>query len=218
VQVQPHLGNIGERLASIAADSGADLAVVGCHGRTGVDSLWHGSISRDLLHKAEVSVLTVPSHVTQHAVRRFQRGLVATDLTESGDAALALAFAAVPTDGIVHIVHVIAERAHNPTDPRDIFAPEEGAPPAAREAAVRLNELGQRQAAVTPCRFQVHVLESAHPAKAIAQAAERLHADFVCLSSSNQPALSRLVMGSVARGVLAESHRPVLLAQGRSNR
>lgn len=213
VQVQPHLGNIGERLASIAADSGADLAVVGCHGRTGIDSVWHGSISRDLLHKSKLSVLTVPSPVTPVSVRRFQRGLVATDLTAPGNAALALACAAVPADGIVHIVHVIPPHAHSVTEPGDIFVSEEGATPAARAAMAQLNELGQRQAALTPCRFQVHVLESAQPAKAIAQAAERLHADFVCLSSSNQPALSRLIMGSVARGVLAESHRPVLLAQ-----
>lgn len=215
VQVQPHLGNVGERLASIAADSGADLTVVGCHGRTGVDSLWHGSISRDLLHKSQLSVLTVPAPTTPTSVRRFQRGLVATDFTEPGNSALALAFAAVPADGIVHIVHVIPPRAHDLTAPSDIFAPEEGATPAWHEAAAKLNELGQRQAALTPCRFRVHVLESAHPAKAIAQAAERLHTDFVCLSSSSQPAVSRLVMGSVVRSVLAESQRPVLLAQAR---
>jgi nucleotide-binding universal stress UspA family protein len=176
--------------------------------------LWHGSISRDLLHKSKLSVLTVPLPITPTSVRRFQRGLVATDLTEPGNGALALAFAAVPSDGIVHLVHVIPPRAHNVSEPSDIFAPEEGASPAALAAMAKLNELGRRQAAVTPCRFQAHVLESAHPAKAIAQAAERLHSDFVCLSSSSQPAISRLVMGSVARGVLAESHRPVLLAQG----
>jgi nucleotide-binding universal stress UspA family protein len=119
----------------------------------------------------------------------------------------------VPSDGIVHIVHVIAPREKDVTEPSDIFAPEVGAPTAARGALAKLSELGRQQAIVTPCRFDVHVLESHHVAKAIAQAAERLHTDFVCLSTSGQPAVSRLIMGSVARAVLGETHRPILLAQ-----
>lgn len=213
VQVQPHLGNIGDRLTTIAAESGADLIVVGCHGRTGAESLWHGSISRDVLHRSNLSVATVPLPSTTTAVRRFQRGLVATDLTDQGNAALALAFAAVPSDGVVHIVHVIPPRERNNIEPSDIFIPEENVSRAGREASARLRQLGEAQANVTPCRFEVHVLESAHPAKAIAQAAERLHTDFLCLSRSDQPAVSRMIMGSVARGVLAETHRPILLAQ-----
>lgn len=212
VQIQPHLGAIGERLATIAADSSADLVVVGSHGYTGAARLWHGSISRDVLHQSKVSVASIPLSSTATAVRRFQRGLVATDFSASGNAALALAFAAVPSDGIVHVVHVIPPREHGVGEPIDIFAPAEGAPTSARDAVTRLEQLATHQASVTPCRFQVHVLESNHPAKAIAQAAERLHADFICMSNSGQPAVSRLVMGSVARGVLAESHRPVLIA------
>lgn len=213
VQVQPHLGNIGDRLSAIAADSGADLIVVGCHGRSAAESLWHGSISRDVLHRSKLSVATVPLPSTTTAVRRFQRALVATDFTELGNSALALAFAAVPSDGVVHMVHVIPPRERNTIEPRDIFIPEENVSRAGREARAKLQQLGEAQANVTPCRFEVHVLESAHPAKAIAQAAERLHTDFICLSSSGQPAVSRLIMGSVARGVLAETHRPILLAQ-----
>jgi nucleotide-binding universal stress UspA family protein len=213
VQVQPHLGAVGERLATVAAESGADLVVVGSHGYTGGARLWHGSISRDVLHESKVSVATVPLTSTTSAVRRFHRGMVATDLSKSGNAALALGFAAVPADGIVHVVHVIAPREHEVGEPTDILAPEEGAPSAAVDALASLRDLASRQASLTPCRFEVHVLESNHPAKAIAQAAERLHVDFICLSNSGQPAVSRLVMGSVARGVLAESHRPVLIAQ-----
>jgi nucleotide-binding universal stress UspA family protein len=211
VQIQPHLGAIGERLATIAGESGADLVVVGSHGYTGAARLWHGSISRDVLHQAKVSVASVPLSSTATAVRRFHRGLVATDLSASGNAAIALAFAAVPSDGIVHVVHVIAPREHAVGEPTDIFAPAEGAPTTSRDAAAQLEALATHHASLTPCRYQVHVLESDHPAKAIAQAAERLHADFICMSNSGQPAVSRLVMGSVARGVLAESHRPVLI-------
>jgi nucleotide-binding universal stress UspA family protein len=213
VHIQPHLGNIGERLATIAADSGADLVVVGSHGYTGAAKVWHGSISRDVLHGSSLSVASVPLSATIPTVRRFQRGLVATDLSDLGNAALALAFSAVPSDGTVHIVHVVAPREKDATEPSDIFAPEAGAPAASRAAFAKLTALARQQEMVTPCRFHVHVLESRHPAKAIAQAAERLHADFICLSTSGRPAVSRLVMGSVARAVLADTHRPVLLAQ-----
>lgn len=212
VQVQPHLGAIGERLATLAAEGGAELVVVGSHGYAGAAALWHGSISREVLHHSKVSVATVPLSASAAPIRRFRCGLVATDLSASGNAALALAFAAVPQDGTVHIVHVVSPRAHEVGDPTDIFAPAEGAPDAAREARARLEELAAHRASQTACKYRVHVLESNDPAKAIAQAAERLHADFICLSQSSQPAVTRLVMGSVARGVLAESQRPVLIA------
>jgi nucleotide-binding universal stress UspA family protein len=114
----------------------------------------------------------------------------------------------------VHIVHVVPPRDNDIIEPRDIFARAEAASTAAFEVSARLTELGQQYASLTPCRFQVHVLESSHPAKAIVQAAERLHADFVCLSNSGKSAVSRMVLGSVARAVIEETYRPVLLAQG----
>jgi nucleotide-binding universal stress UspA family protein len=213
VRVEPHLGNVGERLASLAAESGADLVVVGSHGRTGAARVWHGSISRDVLHTSAVSVASVPLLPVAPTVKHFQRGVVATDFSDAGNAALALACAAVPADGIVHIVHVVPARAKSVLEPSDIFAPAEGAEPIWRDAAAELTKLAHQQAERTSCRLQVHVLESNYPDKAIAQAAERLHADFICLSKSGQPAVTRVIMGSVARGVLAETHRPVLLAQ-----
>ena len=212
VQVQPHLGSFGERLSALAAESGADLLVVGSHGYTGAARVWHGSTSRDALHHANVNVVSVPLSSTTTSIRRFQCGLIATDFSESGNAAIALGFAAVPSDGIVHLVHVIPRRDGSLSTPHDVFVTGPDVSASARDASARLNELAERQAAVTPCRFKVHVLESNQPAKAIAQAAERLHADFICLSNSDQPAVSRLVMGSVAKGVLAESHRPVMFA------
>jgi nucleotide-binding universal stress UspA family protein len=59
----------------------------------------------------------------------------------------------------------------------------------------------------------VHVLSSRHPAQAIAQAAERLDADVICLGTHGRTGVARTLLGSEAQSVLANTHRPVLLAR-----
>lgn len=51
------IGNPAEEIVQIAVDHGADLLLVGTHGRTGVAKLVLGSVAEQVLHKAPCSVL-----------------------------------------------------------------------------------------------------------------------------------------------------------------
>lgn len=53
-------GNPGPAVAAFADELGADLVVVGTHGRTGLDRMLLGSVAERVLRLAHVPVLVVP--------------------------------------------------------------------------------------------------------------------------------------------------------------
>ncbi len=54
-------GAPAEEILSVARDVGADLVVLGTHGRTGLGRLLMGSVAERVIHKATCPVLTVRS-------------------------------------------------------------------------------------------------------------------------------------------------------------
>ncbi len=215
LRLLPHLGRVGDRLATLAGEEHADLVVVGSHGRGPQDRLMHGSPSHDVVHWARTSVACIPAPAFTHAttVPRMTSVLVATDFSPIGNAAVPLAYSVVADGGTVHMVHVVKERpGHHPIDPRDIFPPKEADSPEQAQARKRLGEVvpqGADRASTT----LLHVLESNDPALAIYQAAERLDAGMICVGTHGRSGLSKVVLGSVAQSVLGGTQRPVLLAR-----
>jgi nucleotide-binding universal stress UspA family protein len=204
------MGNVGHRIAVIADEGTADLIVVGSHARTTAERIAEGSVSRDVLHFARASVACVPLPTAAHpiAVPQLRSVLVATDLSETGDAAVPLAYSLAGPDATVHIVHVLPERSQQRLTPHDIF-PADGSYAEIRERLAKLvPELGDR-----PVSTQLHVLESNDIALAIAQAAERLDASVVCVGTHAAGKLAGALLGSVAQAVIKSSQRPVLLTR-----
>jgi nucleotide-binding universal stress UspA family protein len=60
IRVEPTFGRASSHLVGMASDEAADLIVVGTHQRSGIAQLWHGSVSRGVLHEAPMSVACVP--------------------------------------------------------------------------------------------------------------------------------------------------------------
>jgi nucleotide-binding universal stress UspA family protein len=212
-RIEPHLGRLGDGLASLANDEKADLIVVGSHNRGGLARLWEGSVSQRVLRCARASVACVPADAQTQTTPAIRRVLVATDFSTVGNAAVPLAYSILGTDGTVHLVHVL-KTAHDPLDPYDILVPKVGAN-AERVVAARdeLAKLIPKDGAGVSASTSIHVLEASDPEKAICQAAERLGADVICLGTHGRSGVSRAVLGSVAQAVLAGTRRPVLLAR-----
>ena len=217
IEVAPRSGNFGEGLARAADHAGAHLVVVGTHGRDVVARIWEGSVSRGLLQQAETNVACAPlaADATAGELRPLRHVLVATDFSESGNAAIALAYSAVAPGGTVFVVHVVEKTPSNLLDATDILALEHGQAPCALRDTIhaRLRELAPHSSDGVPRKTTVYVLESNDPARAIVQAAERLHADVICVGTRGRSGFAKAVMGSVAQGVLKHTKRPVLLGQ-----
>lgn len=112
IVVKPTWGAPESELIDAADAGGADLMVVGTHQRHGLAWLWHGSVSRALVHHATMNVACVPTSATIDPKRvhvpQFRRVLVATDLSTAGNGAIPLACAAVPPGGVVEVLHVVS--------------------------------------------------------------------------------------------------------------
>lgn len=212
---EPHLGRVADRLADLAAEERADLVVVGTRARGALERLWEGSVSRKLLRRAQGSVacIPVPGPSEAFATPKLTDILVATDFSRVGDAAVPLAFALAPPGTTLHLVHVV-KTSSDPASPHDIFTPSVAArSEAVQKARERLLQLVPQFHAPQTKAIEVHVLESPDPAAAIAQAAERLGADLVCLGTHGRSGVAKALLGSVAQGVVAHCKRPVLLAR-----
>jgi nucleotide-binding universal stress UspA family protein len=207
VIIHPTWGSREASVLQIAREVRADLIVVGTHQRHGLSRLFHGSISRGLLHHPGINVVCVPTTAemdpSEAHIPEYRRVLVATDLSALGNAAVPYGCAACAVGGVVRIIHIVP-----PT--------RTGAP---RASAAKITALRDRLQGLVPeevgARLQtseVAVLEHRHPAKAICQEAERFGADLVCLASHGLSG-SKAVFGSVSTAVLKHLRRPFLVVR-----
>jgi nucleotide-binding universal stress UspA family protein len=214
-RLEPHLGRVADRLAHIASEEGAALVVVGSHDRGLLARTWEGSVSRGVLRDAAMSVAVVPRPADEQpvAVTPFEQVLVATDFSQVGNAAVGLAYSALSRAGTVHLVHVFKAGASASADALDIFRVDAVAQAEQDAARQQLQALVPETALFAGKQTQLHLLQSHDPATAIAQAAERLGVDLVCLGTHGRAGISKALLGSVAEAVLLHTQRPVLLAR-----
>ncbi len=218
IRIEPNIGRVGTRLADLAASEKADLIVVGTHDRSAFERLWEGSVSRDVLRRAGMSVACIPAlrQSVARATSKVRNVLAATDFSPMGDAAIQLAYSIVDPSGTVHLAHMIKADGHNPIDPHDLFdASKSTTMIEIREAATkRLRGLIPVDAFEQAKDTQVHIVEANDPAEAIHQSAERLGVDVVCLGTHGRSGLSKAFLGSVAQSVFLKTRRPVLFTRG----
>jgi len=221
VWVEPIADRPDARLIEMATEAGMDLIIVGTRRRTRLREWWRPSVSRGILRHAPMSVICVPGEAIplQHRpVPELRQVLVATDFSQPGIRAVRYAHALPAPGGQVFLIHVTPPVSIRSLVPADEKTVEE----AARTRAEALEKLRERLRALIPdpkesphlpegIRTEVHVIESNDPVAAIHAAAERFGADVICVGSHGRSGLSAALVGSVARDLMRESHRPVLI-------
>lgn len=216
-RIEPHLGRLGDGLAGLAAEVKADLLVVGSRGRPVLERFWDGSVARQALHAASMSVACVPAPTvaTATVVPRLKTVLAATDFSDIGNHAIPLAYAAATPGGTVHLLHVV-HPGRPRLDAQGVFQPNISATTleAMTAAEARLTQLVPTDASSKGITTQVHCLAAEEAWHAICQTAERLSADVICLGTHGRTGLAKAALGSVAGRVLTNSRRPLLLARG----
>jgi nucleotide-binding universal stress UspA family protein len=194
VQARPRrgLGRIGDHLLELATEEKIDAVIIGTGQKTGLGRL--GSVSTVIVLDARASVICVPpqAHIPTITVPTVKTTLVATDLSSFANRAVSYAFGITPTDGMVHIVHVIKE-----------------------DAEVDKADIERQLAALAPVsatqQVQTHVVVGDDAAEALAQAAARHGVDILCISSRGRSGITRALVGSVADRLLRATRLPVLV-------
>ncbi|MFN3597653.1 MAG: universal stress protein [Rubricoccaceae bacterium] len=215
---RPTYGATGDAILEAARRIGADLIVMGTHGRRGLRRLVLGSVAEDVVRHAEVPVLTVrqpepdgsghaPPPVLPEGVARV---LVPVDLSEDAvplvraAARWAARLAPPDTAPVVDVLHAIEPMPYVGLW-GDSLVPEfrDAAPrERLRDALARVAEQG---GAGGEC-----LLEDGPVADAVAEAADARGADLVVVATHGRKGLGRLLLGSVAGEIVRLSRRPVL--------
>lgn len=212
------MGRVADHLLELAEAERCQLIVVGSHRHTGFSRMW--SVSSATLHLARMAVATIPPDGkgvgTLAPTPRLERLLVATDFSETGNAAIPWAYTMVRPMGEVILAHVTPVEGMA-GQLADLYAPALPAPHASprveAEVAARLRVLTPSNAAERGVVTRTEVLRSAEPAKALLALSEQLGVDAIVIATHGRTGVLRAVRGSVAEAILRGATRPVMVVR-----
>jgi len=198
-----------------AKTRGADLLVVGSHGRTGFERLLLGSVTEKVLRKADCPVMVVPRATPDADAEsgRFHRILCPVDFSDASVTALTYALSiAQESDAALTVMHVIEV----PPELTEHMPPSDYNPDAVHAAAVaasltRLRELIPASAR-TYCTIDTLVREGSAYRQVLAVAAER-KSHLIVMGVHGRGAIDLLVFGSNAARVTRGASCPVLVVR-----
>ncbi|MFP2962797.1 universal stress protein [Myxococcus sp. 1LA] len=198
-RVEAGVGRIADHLVELADQEHVDLLVVGTHHRRALGRLW--SVSRHALRLARMSVVCVPVQAmavgAETPLPEYREVMVATDFSETGNRAVAHAFALTAPGGTVHLVHATESK------------------PSLEEAAQmreQLSTLVPKGAKDRHVRLEV-IPGGKDVVATLAQTAERLGVSAIVMGTHGRSGLKRAVLGSVTQSLLLRTDRPVLVVR-----
>lgn len=197
--------DIVEALLGVAGREGAGVLVLGRRDKGSLARWFTSSTSAAVIKKFAANVLVVPAGADEGVTPRFRPfSKVLVPMAPHGQTpdALWLARMCLPQGGVVVLLEVL------PLDAQRVA-----------QAHERLEARVPPGFAAQGITVRTEVVAGADISTAIAQAAERLDVDVVCLAPRHRPGIAEVVLGSTTREVLQRSSRPVLVVPplGRSS-
>jgi nucleotide-binding universal stress UspA family protein len=203
----------GDPAAEIAKESkGADLVVMGTHGRSGFEALLLGSVAEKVLRKCACPVLTVPRHSrgTRPDERPMFKNIVCcVDFSEASLKALELALSlAREADSRLRLLHVVEWLPEVEGPEGTLFDLSDQGEALRRSGLERLRALIPEGAREWCHPEAVIVLGKAY--RAIVKAAQEPRADLIVMGVTGRGAFGRVLFGSTTAQVVREAACPVL--------
>jgi nucleotide-binding universal stress UspA family protein len=203
--------DVADTLLKRAVTLGANLIVMGTHGRTGINRWFVGSVAERVLRSAPCPVMVVPPHdAVPPSTVAFKHVVAAIDFSESSLAALQWALSlAEEADARLWLLHTIEVppelRASALVTDEEI---DELNASARADALSRLRSLIPEEAARF-CSIETATTtgEAAH---AILKFAAEHGADLIVMGAQGHGALDRFIFGSKTRDVIGRASCPVL--------
>ena len=201
-------GDPADEILAHATTSGADLIVVGTHGRRGFERWALGSVTERVVRKADRSVLAVPQKPGPPA---FARVLCALDLSDASSETLAHGAAITQALDAKLTVLYVASDSHWyepwPSSGVDQDAVRQAVSQSARK------RLAEQVARYVPDRTPVELKVTFGRAHREIEQAAGEGADLVVVGASASSAVDRFFFGSTAQHVLRAGVCPVLLVR-----
>lgn len=200
-------GQPAKAILEHATATGADLIVMGTHGRGGMAHLLLGSVAERIVRVAPCPVLTI----REAPPRPTRRILVPTDFSETSDAALDYALPLAERLGAsLQLLHVLDDPFVTEGLSSEAYITE--APPLRTAMLQDAQErLAHRAIPATPgtVRVETEVLFG-HGAKTIAEYAANLDMDLIVMGTHGRTGVAHFLLGSVAERLVRTAPCPVL--------
>lgn len=206
VEYHAREGEIAEEIMGMAREIGADLIVMGTHGRTGMNWLLSGSIATQVLREAHCPLLALRSSVGAHKLREARVILHPTDFSQSSRAAMKVARALARDLGArLLVLHVTP-----PAILMDGTIAGEVDP-----STFRASLEGLRSSLDGPdLKYPVETrLILGLDREEILRTAQEVGCDLIVMGTHGRTGLGRLLMGSVAEAVLPRASCPVMVVK-----
>lgn len=198
-----------EVIADVAAELGAQLTVVGTHDHHGLRHFFRGSVAERVVKRTpEWSLVARGPAPTAGA---FARVLVATDFSDAAQAALRAAVALTAPDGVLDVVHAW----QHPLGLWSSVIEKVGAFAALRDAIIAKASASATQVtelASALGRTVAVELRQGVPGTTISHVATSGNYDLVAVGTHGHRGMRRLLLGSVAEGVVRGTTCSVLVA------
>ena len=195
VEYHARHGDISGQILAAAEEIGADLIVMGTHGRTGMNWLLSGSIATTVLRKAHCPVLALRSSVQARKLQEARLIIHPTDFSVNSRAALKVARSLARDLGArLLILHVTP-----PAILMDGTVAGEIDPSAYRDFLEELRTSLDGPDLKYPVETQLIL---GLDREEILQTAQETGCDLIVMGTHGRTGLGRLLMGSVAESVL----------------
>ncbi|MEP0773740.1 MAG: universal stress protein [Acidobacteriota bacterium] len=214
LQVQRRAPFAGEAILGYAEEIGADLIVMGTHGRRGLAHVLLGSVANEVVRGAPCPVMTVRTRPEGSHLAAIERILVPIDFSGASETALATARdLAVQWTASLDLLHVIEETVMPAFYAAGVTSLLQLHP----EIRTRCQaEMQRRLAQLADASLTVatHVREGRAAQEIVAFAEER-ESDLIVLATASRSGVERLLLGSVAEKVVRLAPCPVLVVRAR---
>jgi nucleotide-binding universal stress UspA family protein len=204
VEYRVEEGEAAAEILRLAAEVGADLIVMGTHGRRGLNWLLAGSVATEVLRKAPCPTLAWRAPAASHETGAIRVILHPTDFSHNSEGARVVARSLARDLGARLIILHVAE----------VQVVMEGA------MVAEIDPSSYRDALEDVCnhldgpdlKYPVETrLSRGFVEEEILQVAGEVGCDLIVMGTHGRTGLGRLLMGSVAESVLPRANCPVLV-------
>ena len=203
-------GDAAREIRAAVRDTGADLIVMGTHGRSGLGRLVLGSVTEAMLTDSPVPVLTVHRDFAG-GKGLFRQILCAADASEWSAGTIAFAIEIAAEDALhLTVLNVIEDLPETRAWAQGHYAMREVESlheDLERAAVAELQKLIPDEARVS-CRLEEHV-RFGRPDREIQRVAAEEGADLIVMGTHGRGALDRALFGSTLRRVVRAATCPV---------
>lgn len=198
-----------EEITGYVDEQEIDLIVMGTHGRRGVQRMLLGSVTEEVVRKANCPVLTVRTDVEETFAQTIRQILVPVDFSEASMLAVRHAAELTQTYGarldLLHVIEQVVYPSAYGVDPA--YLP-------TQKVRARVENILGKVARKTAGSENVQVSANVgYAPTAILDYIEDHDVDLVVTATHGRTGLDRILLGSVAERVIRRSPKPVFVVK-----